>query len=101
MKNNEGKEWITAIQAMDPEGNLTLEKLMEAYKLVPPPIDVWGELAKKYNMHQALGDLLVISTNDESTIIEWGLEIPTWVKFSQWVKKGEMIVIRASAVFRY
>ncbi len=71
---------------------------MQAYKLLPSPIDVWGELAKKYNMFPNLGDLLILSTKDQDKLTDWGLEIPKWLKFNACVNEGEMFVVRLSSL---
>ena len=90
----------SSTRAAGPENELTLEKLVQTYNLLLPPIDVWGDLAKKYDMHVDLGDLLILSTRDQGLLIELDLEIPTWVKFSILVSKGEIIVVRASTIFK-
>ncbi len=92
-------EWDSTTASFE-DSNLTLEKLAKTYKLLPPNFDVWEELAKKYDMDLSLGDLLVLSTKDQDELIDYGLEFPTWVKFSICVDEGEMIVVRASNTLR-
>lgn len=82
------------------DSELTLEKLFATYKLLPPPLDVWREMAEKYDIHPYLGDLFIFSTLDQEKLLEWELEIPSWVKFSLYVSEGEVIVVKAPVGFR-